>query len=239
MSNYTTTIKELCENQFNFNLDNYPIFDETYRNTLNLKILNHFYFDEIAYETPQIFNFFLGVKMNEIMPYYNELYKMQKQILNDNNLFINYVMNEENTLKNIANTHLSSNSINNSLTQSNGTHSEQNTDNTTKKDVYQDTPNGPVNNTSFENFNYASNLDLAKQENQHHINVNATDETTNTNEQNTTGTQDSTNNSLGNKSLTGLTGLTKIDVLNKFNTSIKNIDMEIINRLSPLFFGLY
>lgn len=53
----------------------FPIFDEAYRETLAKKILMHYYMREIAHETPAMWQLRLNVKMNEIMPYYNKLYK--------------------------------------------------------------------------------------------------------------------------------------------------------------------
>ena len=38
MAKYTVTIKSLLDNNFNFGLDSYPIFDENYRETLNENI---------------------------------------------------------------------------------------------------------------------------------------------------------------------------------------------------------
>ena len=35
MSKYTTTIKTLIDNNFDFKMTSYPIFDENYRETLN------------------------------------------------------------------------------------------------------------------------------------------------------------------------------------------------------------
>lgn len=55
-------------------LTEYPIFDEDYRDTLNAKILDHFYFREIGFETVAQFAWYMRRTMNEIMPYYNELY---------------------------------------------------------------------------------------------------------------------------------------------------------------------
>lgn len=57
---------------FNFS---YPIYDEAYRATLETKIIHHFYFREIGLETTALFQDFLNRKLNEIMPYYNQLYK--------------------------------------------------------------------------------------------------------------------------------------------------------------------
>lgn len=58
-------------------LNNYPIFDEGHRPILNNKIIQHYYFREICCDSPERFNFYLETKMNEIMPYYNQLYKTE------------------------------------------------------------------------------------------------------------------------------------------------------------------
>lgn len=56
-------------------LDDYPIWDEGYRNTLNTKIVKRFWNREIAHETDDEFRFRMDTVMGEIMPYYNRLYK--------------------------------------------------------------------------------------------------------------------------------------------------------------------
>lgn len=53
----------------------WPIFNEEYRKTLCTKILQHYYTREICAETVGLWKYWLNVKMNEIMPYYNQLYK--------------------------------------------------------------------------------------------------------------------------------------------------------------------
>ena len=77
MSKYTIELGRLVEMHFPLALNRYPIFNEDYRDYLNQKIIDHFYFREIGQETPERFNFFLARKMNEIMPYYNQLYKSE------------------------------------------------------------------------------------------------------------------------------------------------------------------
>ena len=94
MSKYTTEVRFICEryaglsesagyaevdsiideaipNIFDFD---YPIFDESYRNVLNHKILKHYYTREIGMETVGLWKLKLNTKMNEIMPYFNERY---------------------------------------------------------------------------------------------------------------------------------------------------------------------
>ena len=93
MSKYTTQLRWVIEQAENdthgtyepgiyteasykkIGLSTYPIFDETYRTQLNNKIIDHFYFREIGMETVANFAWFLRRKMNEIMPYYNQLYE--------------------------------------------------------------------------------------------------------------------------------------------------------------------
>lgn len=56
-------------------LAHYSIFDEDYRAYLNDKIINHFYFREIGFETRAHFAFQMARTLEEIMPYYNTLYE--------------------------------------------------------------------------------------------------------------------------------------------------------------------
>ena len=77
MSKYTTELRYLIENNFDIGLKDYPIFDENYREPLNRKIINHYYFREIGFETAELFKRYLNNTMNEIMPYYNQLFKSE------------------------------------------------------------------------------------------------------------------------------------------------------------------
>ena len=77
MAAYTVTLMEILESGFDINLREYPIFKEEYRTILNKKILDHYYTREIGAETPALFRFWLNRRMNEIMPYYNKLYKSE------------------------------------------------------------------------------------------------------------------------------------------------------------------
>lgn len=61
-------------------LSDYPIFDENYRQHLNDKIIRHFYFREIGFETAAQFAFFMRRTMHEVMPYYNQLYESNNLI---------------------------------------------------------------------------------------------------------------------------------------------------------------
>ena len=97
LSKYTTEVRFICENSAGlsesegadnidsildkcwnkvFNFD-FPIFDENYRQVLCRKILKHYYTREIAHETVGRWKLALNAKLNEIMPYYNQLYKSE------------------------------------------------------------------------------------------------------------------------------------------------------------------
>lgn len=77
MARYTIELYCLLDLGYEIGLDQYPIFDETYRSTLNDKIKSHFYFREIGQETPDRFRQMLRRTMGEIMPYYNKLYETE------------------------------------------------------------------------------------------------------------------------------------------------------------------
>lgn len=57
-------------------LGTYPLFDPAYRDTLNYKIVAHYLNREIGYESVDMFVHALARRMNEVMPLYNELYKL-------------------------------------------------------------------------------------------------------------------------------------------------------------------
>ena len=58
-------------------LNDYELFEPAYRETLNAKIIDHFYFREIGFETAAQFAWYIRRTMQEIMPYYNKLYEIQ------------------------------------------------------------------------------------------------------------------------------------------------------------------
>lgn len=146
MAKYTITIKTLIDNNFDFKMDSYPIFDENYRDTLNQNILYHYYENEIGFETASLFRFYLNQKLNEIMPYYNELYKVQKKLIDENLLLNNVNLTETLHGSNTTKTNSTSQSSNNG------------------KSLFQDTPQGQISQTDIDNQTWATNLTLNKNE---------------------------------------------------------------------------
>jgi len=76
MSNYTITVHNLIENNFDFGLTSYPIFNESYRPVLNHVILEYYRFREIGWQNTEVFKQKLNLRMEMIMRgKYNDLYK--------------------------------------------------------------------------------------------------------------------------------------------------------------------
>lgn len=72
----------------------FPIYEETHRKVLERKILMHYLNKEIGLETSDLWKLYLENRLNEIMPYYNELYRLQDEMtgidfLHDTDLKIN------------------------------------------------------------------------------------------------------------------------------------------------------
>ena len=189
MATYTTEIRTLVENHFDLGLKDYPIFDEDYRQGLNNKIINHFYFREIGFETAGLFKWYLNQK---IMPYYNQLYK--SELLKFNPFYnVDYTTKNDgaknsnashtgnskttgnseydNTSKNDGVKNANTSNVGNSTTT--GTTDNSTTNTTTNaeitntnsadykngKKVHSDTPQGLLNINSIENEIYASDAD--------------------------------------------------------------------------------
>lgn len=95
MSKYTTELRFICENKAGYKesvgagevdavLSNCwnkifttktSFFDENYRAPLCKKILKHYYLREIGTEVVGVWQLWLNTRLEEIMPYYNQLYK--------------------------------------------------------------------------------------------------------------------------------------------------------------------
>lgn len=161
MAKYTITIKTLIDNNFDFKMTDYPIFDENYRKTLNNNILHHYYENEIGFETAPLFRFYLNQKLNEIMPYYNELYRVQKKLIDDKLLLNNVNLTEELKGRNTTQTSSVSQSTNKG------------------KNLFQDTPQGNISQQDINAQNvYATNITL----NNNSINDNSSANGSGTNE---------------------------------------------------------
>lgn len=140
MSKYTTTIKSLIDNNFDFQLNDYPIFDENYRATLNKNILDYYYISEIGFETPALFRHFLKNTLNIIMPKYNAIYNAQLTLLQNSLGNVDLTETLEREVENEASSESSSSGNN--------------------KNLFQDTPQGQLASTDLEDQKWATNLTL-------------------------------------------------------------------------------
>lgn len=223
MSLYTTEVRFICEvaagytesqgadkideiinaaipSIFNFD---FPIFDEAYRFNLEKQILRHFYLREIGQETVGLWKFYLSQKLNDIMPYYNQLYK--SQLLEFNPLYDVDLTREHTTTGKDEKTF-------------------SNSSDTSNKQInkYSDTPQGSL--VNIESGTYLTNATI--------------DENTGTSTNNSTEAIDSTGHYL--EKVQGMNGgASAARRLLEYRKTFLNIDMQIINELEPLFFGLW
>ena len=151
MSLYTTEVRYICEEaagleesvgekSVNEILDEvwdkvvpqkWPIFDENYRAVLTKKILKHYYTREIAFETVGLWKLKIETKLDEIMPYYNELY-MTKMLKFDPFRDVDYYREHAG--------------------KDSGSHDDTGTRGNTNWNVYSDTPQGALTNVANETY---------------------------------------------------------------------------------------
>lgn len=195
MSKYTTEVRFICETAagletsqgytsvnkiiekalptvFDFS---FPIFDENYRSVLETKILKHYYTREIGLESVGLWKLKLETKLNEIMPFYNQLYKSE---LLDFNPFYDVDLTRDHKLNKTENTkqtgveevdstkngsvtdetNTEENGNQNSTSDTNinnttGSTSEETAGNTkTHYDKYSDTPQGSLQNVQNDTY---------------------------------------------------------------------------------------
>ena len=220
MAKYTVTILTLQKNNFDFGLQNYPIFDEEYRNTLNNNILNYYLESEIGVETAELFKRLLNDRMALIMPKYNKMYLAQDELL------------EKGILGNVHLTETMDRETDSTSSQEDsGTGSQTGTSTSNNKNLYQDTPQGTISMQDLDAENvYATNVTMDRNTN----NSTVTDTSH--------ATRDFTNNGNENyvKTIVGNNGRKyNVDVYSDLVSKLKNIDMLIIDELSDLFMGVF
>lgn len=259
MSKYTTEVRFICENKSGLDASvgandvdsvlanswdkiftsKVHFFDENYRSVLCQKILKHYYLREICCETVGVWVLWMNTRLEEIMPYYNQLYESELikfDPMNDVNLKREYKRKAEGETTETRND--SSNRARSTEDKTNNT-VDRKSDGTTR-DLYSDTPQGAI--TGLENENYLtnarkvsdSNTDVSKENSTR--NVSETEK--NTIEGNSNGNSNSTEDYL--ETLTGKQGTENYSsLLKKFRETFLNIDMQVINQFSDLFMNLW
>jgi len=229
MALYTMTLKSICEDLSGTtvsadysNIDSilevaipklfsadFPIFDENYRYALCKKIVMHYFTREIGYETVGLWKLKLRAKMNEIMPYYNQMYNSELllcgvDILNDTD-YTRTGTNDKNS-------------------NTSGSNSTSNISKSKSMDAFSDTPQGAL--TDVEDLTYLTN---ARQ-------VNADDKNTTNGSYNST-IGDTTQYAETIRGKMNSTSYSKL--LTDFRKTFMNIDMDIIEELKDLFFLIW
>lgn len=234
MSKYTTELRYICESEAGlkssvgydsvasviancrekiFSFD-YPIYDEAYRPVLETKILKHFYTREIGLETVGLWKLKLDTKMNEIMPYYNQLYK--SALLEFNPLWTEELTVDHN--KGTDGTSLNVNERDNTSVDNS---------NTVSRNKYSDTPQGSLQN--IENDTYLTNARKVTEDSDR-IGVQESKEQNNNVFSNTEDYLEHVN---------GRRGKDASELLLKYRKTFINIDMMIIDELEDLFLHIW
>lgn len=250
MAKYTTQIRSIVESGHPLFDFSYPIFDENYRNVLETKIINHYYFREIGLETVGQFKHFLKTRLNSIMPYYNQLYGTENLITKDD-----YMINLDNkttrTIKTDTATTGTTDNTSDVTGQTDSTSTGSSTSSSTAdhdatdtgRSVFSDTPQAKL-----QDLDYATNLTDTDTTSASSDSTTAEGEATETTGTTTTGaevaktisagelttTEEYTEHFLGNASMRY-----NADILMEWRKSFLNIDQLIIDELQDLFMNIY
>lgn len=211
MPSFTMRLHELVDSGEPIGLDFYPIYDEAYRVPLNTKIINHFYWYEIGYETAPMFAFAMGRRMSEVMPYYNKLYESEL-------LAIDPLTTQ--SVSEIIHSVGSGESTSNQAANSSGESSSSGS----SRSVASETPQTRL----AGDADYASSM---QDNTQQSSSTNSSDSSANVAENSKT-TGDT------NRTVKGFNG-SQSDLLQAYRNTFLNIDMMVIGELNELFMQLY
>lgn len=253
MSKYTTEVRFICENSAGlsesegadnvdsildkcwnkvFNFD-FPIFDENYRQVLCRKILKHYYTREIAHETVGRWKLALNTKLNEIMPYYNQLYKSE---LLEFNPFYDVDLTRSREGSGTSNRTSKNTETNSGRSQN--VSSGSGTSNTDTLNRFSDTPQN-----SMDTQGIADSVPLTTvtKVNEDNTTTNESTDTLTRNDNKTgNGTENINNTDKYIETVKGKQGTENYSsLLKKFRETFLNIDMMIIEDCSDCFFTLW
>lgn len=222
MSKYSLEIRQIVKkiNLFDFN---YRFYEDSFKKEFEDRFIEHFYFNEIGFETVGRFKHMLMSKLNDIYPYYKQLYEIELKSKN-----INYLMNKdlkETVIKEVTGSLKSSEK---GSSNSNGTSSNNSSSNSLDKGS--DTPQGRIENLD----DYLTTATVS--ENTSLTNDSSTSNTSTQGEtiQDNEGRETTTLISQGN---IGVVSSAKL--LEEYRKTIININIMIFNDLECLFMGLY
>ena len=212
MANYTLELRQISESKnmkvFDFE---YDFYDPDLKAKFEEKFVNHYFFNEIGFETIQRFKHFLKMKLNEIMPYYKQLYQTEVEAKD-----INFLLNKDLKETFIREVNNQNNTTGDSLSKVNGT------DNTGFKESNIANGNATLNNDSL--------TSISQNDNNFNNNNSTNNNITNSGNQK----EETTLLSQGNIGITS-----SAELLQKWRDVIINIDQLIINECRDLFMSIY
>lgn len=258
MSKYTSEIRFLCEsisglsesaggNSVNeiistarpliFNFD-YPIFDTNYKEVLETKILKHFYTQEIGLETFGLWKLKLDTKLNEIMPYYNQLY--ESELIEFNPMYdTNYTRSGSESLSQSEST---DNSL--SMSQSESESLSENDRNSLLPEsysweLYQDTPQNGL--TGVPDMTYLTNATKRQQggQDQQYLNHSRSASSSGNSATSSSGNRQALDTKGYLESIVGYKGNNPSKLLQDYRDTFLNIDKMVIKELTDLFMKLW
>lgn len=269
MANYTTQLRTICESitgltegAGNDNTDsviasarplifsfNYPVVTETPKEELETKIIRHYYMREIGCETYGQWKFFLENKMNEIMPYYNELYKSASLEFNpfeDVNYSKQHYGHEDGS-SNSTNEFYDTSKRTEGTTDKTEYHSRDDTSRNDKHwEYYSDTPQGSVSRIDIDGNNYLTNATKNTADDTGAIARSGYDElkrtgstTDESNNYRTINTGYGTNDNYTDTVTGKMSAESYSNRLLEYRKTILNIDMMVIDELADLFMNIY
>lgn len=260
MSKYTTQLRYPLEQKLNdlglanvesnwyrcyetLGLDDYPIFDEAYRETLNNKIIRRYYMMEIGFETVGLFRWHLRTRMHEIMPYWNAIYKAQNALDNPlQSIDMNYEeewTRDENITDDVDTTKNSTTNV--KVSSSSDTSSSQSST-ADDRNIFEDTPMNGLDTGAIENYDYATNVTFDHSTSSN--NVTSGTDTTSTNDRNYSDKESNDRKEIGDYEGTKKhhqNGYDKSqsELLLQYRKAFVNIDLEIVNSLNDMFMLLW
>lgn len=250
MSKYTTEVRYICEHLFDNaphgadDIDRiisatadqivgttYPIFDTSYRGGLNRKIVQHYYTREIGYETVALWKFKLQTRMNEIMPYYNQMY--QSAALEFNPLY-DYESNVEHSGSSKGTGASTSKGSSSSTANSTLTSTSDKSENQLTKN--QDTPQSTIENLKDGKYLTGASIADATSKSEDSSTGKTENSGTDTNESSSTSVSEDTftEKIIGKRGTASYSSLLK-----EFRQTFLNIDMMIIDELEDLFMQMW
>lgn len=207
----------------------YDIFDESYRDVLNLKIVRRFALREIGQETPQQFVFYLGRTMNEQMPYYNQLYLSTRMKFDPlSNMAITTLSDTDNESQSSG----KSSAEQHSETSSTSKGSSDNRTKATSADSQ--TPQ-----TSVDDFNKFVTSANQTESDAHGTSQNEQNAVTDSNSHSTTDFSHSSDKGKAKSETKGYNGLSGSQLLQQYRDAMLNVDTMVLNTLDTCFLGVW